>query len=108
MYGHGKVELAAGVSTDSHFDLFPIPSTDIGSNPNLIQNPRLVIINKYENEKILLFLSVLIMTFSFPGCKKDLTVVTINSTIKASQLSRFICRIIRTSMSDANKYLSNF
>lgn len=27
-----------GVSTDSHFDVFPIPATDIGANPNLEQN----------------------------------------------------------------------
>lgn len=34
-----KGGLAAGASTDSHFDIFPIPSTDIGANPNLTQNP---------------------------------------------------------------------
>jgi len=34
-----KGGIAAGLSTDGHFDLFPIPSTDIGANPNLIQNP---------------------------------------------------------------------
>jgi hypothetical protein len=28
-----------GISTDSHLNLFPIPSTDIGANPNLKQNP---------------------------------------------------------------------
>ena len=33
-----KGNVAAGVSTDSHFDMFPIPSTDIGANPNLVQN----------------------------------------------------------------------
>lgn len=27
-----------GISTDSHYDLFPIPSSDIGANPNLDQN----------------------------------------------------------------------
>ena len=34
-----KGGVAAGASTDGHFDLFPIPSTDIGANPNLVQNP---------------------------------------------------------------------
>jgi hypothetical protein len=34
-----KGGIAAGASTDSHFDIFPIPSTDIGANPNLTQNP---------------------------------------------------------------------
>jgi hypothetical protein len=28
-----------GISTSSHLNLFPIPSTDIGANPNLKQNP---------------------------------------------------------------------
>jgi hypothetical protein len=34
-----KGNVKTGVSTDSHFDLFPIPSTDMGANPNLVQNP---------------------------------------------------------------------
>jgi hypothetical protein len=34
-----KGGIAGGVSTDSHLNLFPIPSTDIGANPNLVQNP---------------------------------------------------------------------
>jgi starch-binding outer membrane protein, SusD/RagB family len=34
-----KGNVAAGVTTDSHFDMFPIPSTDIVANPNLVQNP---------------------------------------------------------------------
>jgi hypothetical protein len=34
-----KGGVKAGVSTDGHFDLFPIPSTDLGANPNLKQNP---------------------------------------------------------------------
>jgi hypothetical protein len=33
-----KGGVKAGVSTDGHFDLFPIPSTDLGANPNLKQN----------------------------------------------------------------------
>jgi hypothetical protein len=33
-----KGGIAAGVSTDSHFNLFPIPLSDIGANPNLVQN----------------------------------------------------------------------
>jgi len=33
-----KGNAAAGAATDSRFDLFPIPATDIGANPNLIQN----------------------------------------------------------------------
>jgi hypothetical protein len=33
-----KGGIAAGASTDSHLDIFPIPSTDIGANPNLVQN----------------------------------------------------------------------
>ena len=28
-----------GTSTSGHFDLFPIPSTDLNANPNLVQNP---------------------------------------------------------------------
>jgi hypothetical protein len=34
-----KGGVKAGTSTDSHFDLFPIPAADMGVNPNLIQNP---------------------------------------------------------------------
>jgi hypothetical protein len=34
-----KGGVKAGASTDSHLDLFPIPSTDLGANPNLEQNP---------------------------------------------------------------------
>jgi hypothetical protein len=33
-----KGGIKAGASTDSHFDLFPIPASDIGANPNLVQN----------------------------------------------------------------------
>jgi hypothetical protein len=33
-----KGNAAAGAATDSRFDLFPIPATDIGANPNLKQN----------------------------------------------------------------------
>jgi hypothetical protein len=33
-----KGGIAAGASTDSHLDIFPIPSTDMGANPNLVQN----------------------------------------------------------------------
>jgi hypothetical protein len=28
-----------GTATDSHYDLYPIPASDITSNPNLVQNP---------------------------------------------------------------------
>ena len=31
---------AAGINFDDHFNIFPIPSTDITANPNLIQNPK--------------------------------------------------------------------
>lgn len=34
-----KGGIKEGVSTSSHLDLFPIPSSDIGANPNLVQNP---------------------------------------------------------------------
>lgn len=34
-----KGNVKTGISTDSHLDLFPIPSTDMGANPNLVQNP---------------------------------------------------------------------
>ena len=33
-----KGKIAAGVSTDNHLDLFPIPSNDLGANPTLKQN----------------------------------------------------------------------
>jgi len=33
-----KGNAAQGAATDSRFDLFPIPATDIGANPNLKQN----------------------------------------------------------------------
>jgi hypothetical protein len=33
-----KGNAAKGAATDSRFDLFPIPATDIGANPNLKQN----------------------------------------------------------------------
>jgi hypothetical protein len=28
-----------GTATDSHYDLYPIPASDVTSNPNLVQNP---------------------------------------------------------------------
>ncbi|MCD4696916.1 MAG: RagB/SusD family nutrient uptake outer membrane protein [Bacteroidales bacterium] len=34
-----KGKVADGIATGSHLDLFPIPSSDIGANPNLSQNP---------------------------------------------------------------------
>jgi hypothetical protein len=34
-----KGGVKAGVATDSHLNIFPIPSTDKGANPNLTQNP---------------------------------------------------------------------
>jgi hypothetical protein len=34
-----KGNVAEGTATDSKYDLFPIPSSDIGANPNLVQNP---------------------------------------------------------------------
>lgn len=34
-----KGGVKAGTSTDSHYDLFPIPASDIGANPKLVQNP---------------------------------------------------------------------
>lgn len=34
-----KGGIKAGASTSSHLDLFPIPSSDVGANPNLTQNP---------------------------------------------------------------------
>jgi hypothetical protein len=34
-----KGGVKAGATTDSHFDLFPIPAADMGVNPNLKQNP---------------------------------------------------------------------
>lgn len=33
-----KGGVAAGVSTDVHYNIFPIPTTDLGANPNLKQN----------------------------------------------------------------------
>jgi starch-binding outer membrane protein, SusD/RagB family len=33
-----KGGVKTGISTDDHLDLFPIPSTDMGANPNLTQN----------------------------------------------------------------------
>jgi hypothetical protein len=33
-----KGGVQAGISTDAKYDLFPIPSSDIGANPNLVQN----------------------------------------------------------------------
>jgi hypothetical protein len=34
-----KGGVKAGLSTDKHLDLFPIPATDKAANPNLVQNP---------------------------------------------------------------------
>jgi hypothetical protein len=34
-----KGGIANGTAVDSHFNLYPIPATDLGSNPNLVQNP---------------------------------------------------------------------
>jgi len=34
-----KGNLKEGRATDSKYDLFPIPDSDIGANPNLVQNP---------------------------------------------------------------------
>jgi hypothetical protein len=34
-----KGNVAEGASTDSKFNIFPIPASDIGANPNLEQNP---------------------------------------------------------------------
>lgn len=34
-----KGGVAEGRSTDSKYDLYPIPASDIGANPNLVQNP---------------------------------------------------------------------
>lgn len=34
-----KGGVQGGTAVDPHLNIFPIPSTDIGSNPNLIQNP---------------------------------------------------------------------
>ena len=33
-----KGGVAEGISTDSKFDVFPIPASDMGANPNLTQN----------------------------------------------------------------------
>lgn len=34
-----KGKVAEGTSTDSKYNLFPIPSADLSANPNLVQNP---------------------------------------------------------------------
>jgi len=34
-----KGNVPAGAATDDHFNLFPIPASDMGANPNLEQNP---------------------------------------------------------------------
>jgi len=34
-----KGGVKAGVSTDAHLNLFPIPSNELVANPNLHQNP---------------------------------------------------------------------
>jgi len=34
-----KGKVAAGVATDAHLNLYPIPSNDLGANPTLVQNP---------------------------------------------------------------------
>jgi len=34
-----KGNVADGISTASFYDLFPIPSSDVSANPNLVQNP---------------------------------------------------------------------
>jgi len=34
-----KNGVAAGENFDDHYNIFPIPATDINANPNLIQNP---------------------------------------------------------------------
>jgi hypothetical protein len=34
-----KGNVAGGVSTDSHLDIYPIPAADLNANPNLKQNP---------------------------------------------------------------------
>jgi hypothetical protein len=34
-----KGNVAEGIPTSPHFDIFPIPSSDIGANPTLTQNP---------------------------------------------------------------------
>jgi len=34
-----KGGVAEGISVDAHFNLYPIPKTDLNSNPNLVQNP---------------------------------------------------------------------
>jgi hypothetical protein len=35
-----KGGVKAGVSTDDHLNIFPIPASDMGANPNLVQNPK--------------------------------------------------------------------
>jgi hypothetical protein len=59
-------------------------------------------------KKILLFLSVLIITYSFSGCKKDLTQVMIKSTIKANQLSSLSAGSFVLQMSDATNTFQTF
>ncbi len=34
-----KGNVAQGTATDSKFDIFPIPDSDVNANPNLVQNP---------------------------------------------------------------------
>ena len=34
-----KGGVAGGTQVDSKYNIFPIPSTDLSSNPNLVQNP---------------------------------------------------------------------
>ncbi len=34
-----KGGVPAGISTDTKYDIFPIPASDIAANPNLVQNP---------------------------------------------------------------------
>lgn len=59
-------------------------------------------------KKILFSLSVLIMTFYFSGCKKDLEQVTINSTIKSGQLSSLSAGSFVLQLSDAAKNFQTF
>ncbi len=59
-------------------------------------------------KKILLFLSVLIVTFSFSGCKKDLEKVMINSTVSANQLSALSAGSFVLQMADAANNFQTF
>jgi hypothetical protein len=59
-------------------------------------------------KKILILLSVLLMTYSFSGCKKDLTQVTINSKITANQLSPLSAGSFALQMSDAANTFQTF